>query len=63
MDRDQAQVIKSYWHQVVEELEVLIKMELNALRVCKPEDTVKHQEKISAYEGLKTLPETVEARY
>jgi hypothetical protein len=62
VDRDQAQVVKSYWHYVVSELERLIKSEEIALRMCEPEELKKHQERIKVYEQLKTLPDDVMAR-
>jgi hypothetical protein len=62
VDRDQAQVVKSYWHYVVTELDSLIKSEEIALRMCEVEDLKRHQERIKIYEQLKTLPEDVMAR-
>lgn len=63
MDRDNAQIIKSYWHLVCEELDKLIEGERNALEACNDLDLDKHQERIKIYRQLKSLPDDVIARY
>ena len=63
MDRDQAQVVKGYWHYVIEELDSLIQSEVSALRLCDAKELMKHQERIKVYEQLKTMPDDVMARF
>ena len=62
MTYEEAKILQSYWHIVVDELEAQIQAETNRLRVCSKDDLEKIQSYIKVYEALKTLPYDVAER-